>query len=80
MVAAAHQDYSDFVPANNLNLSACTVTAIEQSDHDHHIDAVTKEPADIPCIFWPFDTRRRLAIDTERQNTRDSPSPLTRVG
>jgi len=32
------------VPANILNLPAYTVTAIEQNDHDYHIDAVAKEP------------------------------------
>lgn len=37
------------MPANILNLPAYTVTAIEQNDHDYHIDAVAKEaPSSCP--------------------------------
>ena len=31
------------MPTNILNLSSYTVTALQESDHDYHIDAVAKD-------------------------------------
>jgi len=44
------------MPANILNLPSYTVTALQENDHDYHIDAIAKdrpERCPIACLtIW----------------------------
>jgi len=56
------------MPANILNLPSYTVTALEQNEHDYHIDAVVKEPpTNCPHCqssnLWNFGHREQMVHD-----------------
>lgn len=65
------------MPANILNLPSYTVTAIDQNDHDYHIDAVVKEPPR-NCPHCLSDNL--VGFGRREQMVRDLPTHGRRVG
>ena len=74
---AAPQGHSDLVPANILNLPSYTVTALEQNDHDYHIDAAVKET---PKTCPHCQSSNLVGFGHREQVVRDLPTHGRRVG
>ena len=41
--AGRRPGYDSLMPANILNLPSYTVTALQENEHDYHIDAIAKD-------------------------------------
>jgi transposase len=65
------------VPANNLNLPSYTVIALEQNEHDYHIDAVVKET---PKVCPHCQSDNLVGFGHREQTVRDLPIHGRRVG
>ena len=65
------------MPANILNLSSYVVTAVEQNDHDYHIDATVKTP---PQVCPHCQSTNLVGFGRREQMVRDLPTHGRRVG